>query len=205
MRARSRRSKACGAAGSGSCAGSASREEAVGRAGADGGWARIGGRAQRGPPMKGSLRWRVLLVLALAAIVPTIVVGALAILRARHDVQDEVQRGALAHIRALGAALDDTLQDSRRTVELAAQSWADAPDDARETQLLLRRLRRDVPIVKSLSIVDPDGKLLYGDAVPAGIDIGSHSFGGYIGDAVFEGGRPPRVTIRAGARRARAR
>ena len=140
--------------------------------------------------MKRSLRWRVLLVLALAAIVPTIVVGALAILRARHDVQDEVQRGALAHIRALGAALDGTLQDARRTVELAAQSWADAPDDARETQLLLRRLRRDVPIVHSLSIVDAEGKLRYGDAVPPGLDVGSHSFGGYIGDAVFGGASP---------------
>ena len=54
---------------------------------------------------KGTLRWRVLLVLALAAIVPTIVVGALAIFRARNDVEREVLRGALAHIRALGAAL----------------------------------------------------------------------------------------------------
>jgi signal transduction histidine kinase len=134
---------------------------------------------------RGSLRWRVLLVLVLAAVVPTVVVGVLAISRARHDVEDEVQRGALAHIRALGAALDGSLQDTRRTVELAAQSWADAPDDARGTQLLLRRLRREAPIVHSLSIVDPDGKLRYGDPVPPGIDVGSHSFGGYIGDAVF--------------------
>lgn len=140
--------------------------------------------------MKGSLRWRVLLVMALAALLPTLVVGVLAILRARHDVEDEVQRGALAHIRALGAALDGTLQDSRRTVELASSQWADAPGDARATQLLLARLRRDVPIVQSLSILDPDGKSLYGDPVPAGVDIGSHSFGGYIGDAVFVESRP---------------
>ena len=139
---------------------------------------------------RGSLRWRVLLVLALAAIVPTIVVGVLAISRARHDVEDEVQRGALAHIRALGAALDGTLQDARRTVELAASQWADAAGDAKSTQLLARRLRRDVPIVEQLSILDPDGHLVYGDPVPAGVDIGSHSFGGYIGDAVFERGNP---------------
>ena len=138
---------------------------------------------------RGSLRWRVLLVLALAAIVPTIVVGALAISRARHDVEDEVQRGALAHIRALGAALDGTLQDARRTVELAASQWADAAGDAKSTQLLVRRLRRDVPIVEQLSILDPDGHLVFGDPVPAG-DIGSHSFGGYIGDAVFDRGAP---------------
>jgi len=138
----------------------------------------------------GSLRWRVLLVLALAAIVPTIVVGVLAIIRTRADVQNEVRRGALAHIRALGAALDGTLQDSRRTVELAAATWADAPDDPRQTQLLLARLRRDVPIVQSLSVVDPDGILKYGDPVPPGADIGSHSFGGYVGDAVRIGGKP---------------
>jgi len=136
-----------------------------------------------------TLRWRVLVVLALAAVVPTVVVGALAIMRARDDVQREVQRGALAHIRALGAALDGTLQDARRTVELAAASWADAPDDVRETQLLLKRLRRDVPIVHSLSIVDPN------------VDIGSHSFGGYIGDAVFASGRPVvRLVVQARGR-----
>ena len=137
-----------------------------------------------------SLRWRVLLVLALAAVVPTVIVGVLAIVRARDDVEHEVQRGALAHIRALGAALDGTLQDARRTVELAAATWADAPDDARETQLLLKRLRRQVPIVQALSILDPDGKLRYGDPVPAGADVGSHSFGGYVGDAVHEPGGP---------------
>lgn len=148
----------------------------------------------------GSLRWRVLLVLALAAIVPTIVVGVLAIFRARNDVEREVKRGALAHIRALGAALDGTLQDSRRTVELAAATWADAPDDARETQLLLARLRRDVPIVKALSIVSPDGELRYGDPVPNGADVGSHSFGGYIGDAVHAGGKAPIVQLVVQAR-----
>jgi signal transduction histidine kinase len=137
-----------------------------------------------------TLRWRVLVVLALAAIVPTLVVGALAIVSARSDVEREVARGALAHIRALGAALDGTLQDARRTVELAAATWADAPEDTRATQLLLARLRRDVPIVHSLSILDPDGKLLDGDPVPPGVDVGSHSFGGYIGDTVFANGRP---------------
>ena len=148
--------------------------------------------APRGPSARApSLRWRVLVVIALAAMVPTVVVGALAIVRARDDVQREVERGALAHIRALGAALDGTLQDARRTVELAAATWADAPDDPRETQLLMRRLRRDVPIVAALSILDADGKLRYGDPVPGGIvvDAGSHSFGGYVGDAHRAEGR----------------
>jgi signal transduction histidine kinase len=140
--------------------------------------------------MTSSLRWRVLLALSLAAVIPTVVVGVLAIMRARHDVENEVKRGALAHIRSLGSALDGTLQSARRTIELAASQWADAPNDARETQLLLRRLRRSVPIVKSVSILDPDGKLLHGDPVPPDVDIGSHSFGGYIGDAVFTNNAP---------------
>jgi signal transduction histidine kinase len=137
-----------------------------------------------------SLRWRVLLVISLAAMVPTVIVGALAIMRARGDVEREVDRGTLAHIRALGVVLDDTLQDARRTVELAAASWADAPGDVRETQLLLKRLRRNVSIVHALSILGPDGALRFGDPVPANLDVGSHSFGGYIGDAEYTDGRP---------------
>ena len=158
--------------------------------------------------MRGSLRWRVLLVMALAAVVPTVIVGVLAIARTQSDVEKEVTRGALAHIRALGAALDGTLQDARRTVELVAAAWADAPDDARETQLLLKRLRRELPIVHGLAIVDPDGKLLYGDPLPASvaggagvIDIGSHSFGGYIGDATYVANHPVvRLVVQARGR-----
>ncbi len=148
-----------------------------------------------------SLRWRVLLVLSLAALVPTVIVGVLSIVRAREDVENEVQRGALAHIRALGSALDGTLQGARRTVALAASQWADAPEDARKTQLLLRGLRREVAIVKTVSILDPDGTLLFGDPVPPKVDIGSHSFGGYIGDAVFDPavpGEPGRLHSRDG-------
>jgi two-component system NtrC family sensor kinase len=140
-------------------------------------------------PKTPSLRWRVLLVLALAAVVPTVIVGVLAIVRARADVEREVVRGSLAHIRALGAALDGTLQDARRTVELAAATWADEPDDVRATGLLMKRLRRDVPIVSTLSILDADGELRYGDPVPRGVDVGSHSFGGYIGEAQHAGGK----------------
>jgi signal transduction histidine kinase len=135
------------------------------------------------------LRWRVLVALAVAAVVPTVIVGALAIVRARADLEREVERGALAHIRALGAALDGTLQDARRTVELAASTWADSPDDPGATQLLIKRLRRGLPIVATLSVLDADGELRYGDPVMKGVDVGSHSFGGYIGEAQLAGGR----------------
>jgi len=137
-----------------------------------------------------SLRWRVLLALSLAAMLPTVVVGALAIMRARDDVAREVNRGAQAHIRALGAVLDGTLQDAWRTVDLAAALWADAPLDTRATQRLLRRLKAAVTIVHTLSILDPDGAVRFGDPVPARFDIGSHSFGGYVGDIEDLDGRP---------------
>jgi len=150
----------------------------------------VGHRARGGALVTGSLRWRVLLVVSVAAMVPTVVVGALAIMRARAGVQREVDRGALAQIDALGAALDGTLQDARRTVELAAGSWADAAGDVRETQLLLKRLRRVMPIVHTLSILDPTGTLRFGDPVPANLDVGTHSFGGYISDAEHADGRP---------------
>jgi signal transduction histidine kinase len=142
------------------------------------------------PRATASLRWRVLLALSVAAMLPTVIVGTLTIVRAREDVAREVNHGALAHIRALGAMLDRTLQDAWRTVELAAASWADAPGDPRDTELLLRRVRSNMPIVRSLSILDPDGTLRSGDPVPARLDVGSHSFGGYVGDVEILDGRP---------------
>ena len=141
-------------------------------------------------PATASLRWRVLLALSVAAMLPTVMVGALAIMRARNDVAREVNHGAQAHIHALGAVLDGTLQDAWRTVELAAASWADAPGDARDTQLLLRRLKADVLIVRTVTILDPGGAVRSGDPVPARLDIGSHSFGGYVGDIEDLGGHP---------------
>ena len=51
-----------------------------------------------------------------------------------------------------------------------------------------------------MSILDPDGKLLYGDPVPPNVDIGSHSFGGYIGDAVFVDGARRSCTLVVQAR-----
>lgn len=130
-----------------------------------------------------SLRGRVLLVLALAVLLPTAIVGVLATVRARA----EVERGALAQVGALGAALDGTLQRARRTVELAAATWAAAPDDPGATQLR-ERVRRDVPSVATLSILDPRGALRHGDPVPAGVDVSSHGSGD-LGAAHHVGGR----------------
>jgi signal transduction histidine kinase len=144
-----------------------------------------------------SLTWRVISILAAAAVVPTVVVGALAILRARADLEREVVRGNLALVRAVGAQLDGTLQDARRGVELVAAAWADQraaadladEEDARATARLLGRLRRQVPVLSALTLVDPEGAPIAGDPLPPGVDTGAHSFGGYIGDVRRSGDR----------------
>ena len=158
---------------------------------------------------RGSLTMRVLVVLALATITPTMVVGYLAIRRARDDLEREVVRGNLALIRALGSSVDGTLQSARRALDLAAASWADertraaagdeAPATRRATARLLRRLRREVPLFATISIVSVDGQVLYGDPIAANENVGAHTFGGYIGDVVYEGGRP-RVRVVSQAR-----
>ena len=138
----------------------------------------------------GSLRGRVIVVLVLAAVVPALLVGALAIRRARADLEREVVRGNLALIRALGDSVDATLEGARASLAVAAALWADRGDDERVTRRLLRRLRREVPLFASLSIVDADGRHVAGDAVAVAAGTGAHSFGGYIGDVVMDGDRP---------------
>ncbi len=146
---------------------------------------------------RGTLAWRVLVILALAAVLPTVVVGVLAIRRARGDLENEVVRGNLALVRAVGAQLDATLQDARRTLELAAATWADERNDAaladsldaRRTARLINRLRRQVPVLSALTIVDPTGRPIGLDPLPAGVDTGAHSFGGYVGDVIRSGDR----------------
>ena len=145
-----------------------------------------------------SLTSRVIVVLALAALIPTVAIGALAFTRTRADLEREVVRGNLALVRALGAGLDATLQDARRAVEIAAATWADgraaaaATDDgdARATKRLLGRLNRDIPVLARLAVVDGDGGVVAGDPLPAGVDLAARSFGGYVGDALFVDGHP---------------
>jgi signal transduction histidine kinase len=140
---------------------------------------------------RSSLRARVLTVLVLATVVPTLLVGALAIYRARADLEREVVRGNLALIRALGGSLDGALQGTRRALELGAAAWADRGAlDPAATDRALRRLRRHAPLIAGLSIVDPDGRHLAGDPIKLPHAVGAHSFGGYVGDATFEDGRP---------------
>lgn len=143
--------------------------------------------------MTSSLRSRVLVVLAVATIAPTLLVGALAIRRARADLEREVVRGHLAHIRALGSALDQTLQGARRSLELTAAWWADdrtaddvgTEDARRASERLVRRLRRQVPLIGEVTVLDADGRRLAGPPLEHEVGRGAHSFGGYVGDVRY--------------------
>jgi signal transduction histidine kinase len=147
--------------------------------------------------LRGTLTLRVVLVLALAAIIPTGALGFLAIYNARQALEREVVRGNLALIRALGASLDTTLQDARRTLKLAADWWGDqrttddatAPDDG-QTRRLLKSLREQVSLFSTLAVVDTAGLPRHGDLDVPGLGVGANTFGSYIGDIVFEDGRP---------------
>ena len=145
-----------------------------------------------------SLRARTRIILAIAAIVPAIAIGGLSIYRASTEVESEVVRGRLAQVRALASSLDETVQGARRSLELAAAWWADerqvdqtrSPESLRVMDRLWRRLRREIPIFQSLTILDVDGKTIYGEELVADASLGAHSFGGFIGDVAYDDGKP---------------
>lgn len=156
-----------------------------------------------------SLRWPVLLGLAIAVVLPTAAVGIMSAWRATRDVERQVNADVLTQLRAVAASLDATLQDTRRAVELAAAEWADtrmrapgahattptetldAPTESLTTASAdarrVRRLKRAFPMLTRVSLVSPHGQLLAGDPLPPAIELGRDSFGGYISDAVTVG------------------
>ncbi len=155
--------------------------------------------------IRSTLTLRVVVVLALAALIPTASLGYLAIFHARQVLEREVVRGNLGLIRALGASLDTTLQDARRTLKVTADTWADiyasgmigpisavkgVPAREPMPERMLTRVRRQMPLFSSLTIVDADGEILAGNRSIPDLGTGAHTFGSYIGDVVFDGGRP---------------
>ncbi|MCA9670866.1 MAG: PAS domain-containing protein [Myxococcales bacterium] len=134
------------------------------------------------------LRAQLMLVLALAAVAPTVLLGGLSIHRARRDVQREVIRGNLALIRAIGQQLNTTLQDTRRALVVAAAAWAAR---GKPTPRVLRRLQAEVSLLRSVAVLDARGKPIGGDALPAGVTFGldlAGSYGGYVSEVLFERG-----------------
>jgi signal transduction histidine kinase len=142
----------------------------------------------RSAPLRG-LHARIIALVAVAAAVPTALVGVQAVRRARRDIEREVTRGNLALVRALGAGLDGTLQDGERALGLAAGAWADgARDDPEATRRLLNRLKRDLPLTRAVAVLDPDGRTISGDPLPSAPLARGGNYGGYVSE-VFRSAR----------------
>ncbi|MCK5797760.1 MAG: PAS domain-containing protein [Deltaproteobacteria bacterium] len=152
------------------------------------------------------LRLRIMGVFALVAVAPTLLLGGLAIRSARHDVQDEVLRGHLALIRAIGQQLNARLQDTRRSLVVAASAWVSlreqgmtsrpttrpGRDQASGMSRVLRRLRAELPLLDGVSAIDHDGHVVAGDVWPASVafEIDSAStYGGYVSAIHIDGGK----------------
>ena len=124
------------------------------------------------------LSGRILAAIIVAALVPTAIVGALAVNNARGDVQTEVVRGHLALVRAVGANLDAAMQDARRALTLAASAWADHPEEADRT---LRRVKQHLPLVDNVWILDADMAPVAGDAEDLPMDR-ARTYGAYMAE-----------------------
>jgi signal transduction histidine kinase len=139
-----------------------------------------------------SLRAKTRIILAIAAIVPAVVIGGLSIYRANTVVESEVIRGRLAQVRALAASLDETVQGARRSLELAAAWWADnrtidetaSAESQQVMNRLWRRLQRELPMFSALSILDTKGNTIFGEPIASDSNLGAHSFGGFVGDVI---------------------
>ncbi len=125
---------------------------------------------------------------ALLAVTPTLLLGGLAIHRARSDVQQEVVRGNTALIRAIGQQLNSTLQDTRRALEVAAAALARFPEaDARR---VLRVLRSEFSILRRVTFLNREGNWKLGDTLDPDIKFSlelANTYGGYVSEVLHVG------------------
>ncbi len=142
--------------------------------------------------MRVGLTVRLMGAFALVAVAPTLLLGWLAITRARSDVQREVVRGNLALIRAVGQQLNSTLQDTRRALAVTSATLAQQPIGGRAAGRTLRTLGSEFPILRQLTYLDRQGKRLHGDeldrAVKFSLDL-ANTYGGYVSEVLHGGGR----------------
>jgi signal transduction histidine kinase/HAMP domain-containing protein len=168
------------------------------------------------PPKKGGrraagLRTRLMGLLALVSVAPTLLLGFIAIRSARSNVQDEVIRGHLALIRAIGHQLNARLQDTRRALVVTASAWAAQREIAKgattpQVARLLRRLRSEFPLLRAASALGRDGRRMTGEALPKHIEFRRHlanSYGGYVSDVILreDGSRQVLMVVQVRDRR----
>ncbi len=163
--------------------------------------------------VRAGLRLRLTGILALVAVTPTLLLGWLAIRSARRDVQDEVLRGHLALIRAIGHQLNARLQDTRRALVVTAAAWSSLREQGRgptsiplsaplsrpashterhEMQRILGRLRAELPLLHGASALDALGVVVAGDPLThQGISFepeAATTYGGYVSEVRFANG-----------------
>lgn len=163
--------------------------------------------AAKPPRFRAGLRLRLMGILALVAVTPTLLLGWLAIRSARSDVQDEVIRGHLALIRSLGHQLNARLQDTRRALVVSASAGAALRDDTQKARMglsrLLRRLRAEFPLLHAVSALDRRGAVVAGDALSGKLTFepeSANTYGGYVSEVQFGQGGSRRVLLVVQAR-----
>ncbi|MBP2300798.1 hybrid sensor histidine kinase/response regulator [Azospirillum picis] len=130
---------------------------------------------------------RPLILLALAALLPLILLSALLGAAWLHQKQTDMERAALDQVRHAATAIERELEEQVETLLVLAQSpvfdapLSDRPQDAAAVADLLERVRRQVGIWQILSVSDPQGQRLVdvprpiaGRAGPV-IDMESHA------------------------------
>ena len=125
---------------------------------------------------------------ALLAVAPTLLLGGLAIHRARRDVQQEVVRGNTALIRAIGQQLNSTLQDTRRALEVAAAALARFPEA--DALRILRVLRSEFSILRRVTFLNREGNRTLGDPLDSSIKFSldmANTYGGYVSEVLHIG------------------
>ncbi len=125
---------------------------------------------------------------ALLAVAPTLLLGGLAIQRARQDVQQEVVRGNTALIRAIGQQLNATLQDTRRGLEVAAAALARF--QKADGRRVLRVLRSEFSILRRVTFLNREGDWTLGDQLDPSIKFSldmANTYGGYVSEVLHVG------------------
>jgi signal transduction histidine kinase/HAMP domain-containing protein len=137
---------------------------------------------------RGGLRLRLMGAFALLAVTPTLLLGLLAVRNARHNVEEEVIRGNLALVRAIGHQLNVTLQDARRALAVAAEACAAGA--AGRDQVILRSLRAEFSILRQVTLLDASGRRAGGDPLAAEVTVSldlANTYGGYVSEVVTAG------------------
>jgi len=133
-------------------------------------------------------------VLVLATLIPTIVLGVTSAVLIREQAQQETIRGSLSVVRVVGFGVDATLQDARRAMETVAAmpDVADTPWDDEHAPELRRRLELlsgRFPLLSQLYLLDTRGQpvLATRSAGPMEALSGfspelADNYGGYVSD-----------------------